>query len=399
MDKITIIILAIIITLSIVGLAFGVYIYFLTPTATMPKSDGQNQQTQQADAPADEQTQEKKQIDPYAEWKPYANEKYGFSFKYPNSWTMSTKNSPTSSIPLISFSSDKFSLKIGSDCCREGEISYEEHSIQLDGQNLKYKLYGYAVNLGGTKIDENNANRFALLTVPISLLKTSKDLNNQGIEIEITFNISYQENAINLFNQILSTFKFTGDVSQNTQRKPRFSGTNCYAKNEDGSDYYFKLSDSFNLDDPTSKITYTNQAKGISFNISYNPNWGNSNCKVEPYTEFIQPWGNILLEFGKPRAWISSEFSLTIKENETADNIINTVKSGGGMPDPNPRKMTIGDKQVVVYEGYGMTTERIYEVIGPKYNYSFGYSEVMQLDEQTTKKLEEIIKTIKFINN
>lgn len=185
----------------------------------------------------------------------------------------------------------------------------------------------------------------------------------------------------------------TKDTSQAI--KKRFSGVGCYAKETDGSDNLHELNKDFNLSSPTAKITYSNQIKGISLEIPYNPNWGNKNCKVEPYVEFTQSSGDILVEFGKPRAWIRSEFLLTISSHRTAEDIISEQNNVGGEPNPNPRKMTLGNNQVVVFESYGMTVERIYEVIGKKYNYSFGYADGEKLNEKTAKELETIIGNMK----
>jgi len=177
--------------------------------------------------------------------------------------------------------------------------------------------------------------------------------------------------------------------------KNRFSGKGCYSKESDGTDNLYELSKDFNLSSPTAKVTYSNQAKGISFDIPYNTNWGNKNCKVEPYIEFTQPGGDVLVEFGKPRAWIRSEFLLTVSDYRSAQDIVNEQKNVGGEPDPNPRKMTLGDKQLVAYESYGMTSERIYEVIGKKFNYSFSYSEAEKLNGKTAKELATIIQSAK----
>jgi len=198
-------------------------------------------------------------------------------------------------------------------------------------------------------------------------------------------------------NQVLGKKQDIANETENTSQamKKRFSGTGCYSKESDGTDNLYELSKDFNLSSPNAKVIYSNQAKGISFEIPYNQNWGNKNCKVESYVEFTQPTGNILVEFGKPRAWIRSEFLLTISNHRTAEDIVSEQKNVGGEPNPNPRKMTLGNNQVVVFESYGMTVERIYEVIGKKYNYSFGYTEGEKLNEKTAKELETIIGSMK----
>jgi hypothetical protein len=53
---------------------------------------------------------------------------------------------------------------------------------------------------------------------------------------------------------------------------------------------------------------------------------------------------------------------------------------------------------VVVYEEYGMITARLYEVIGKKYNYLFGYryGQANQPSQGKNKELEKIIASAKF---
>ena len=60
----------------------------------------------------------------------------------------------------------------------------------------------------------------------------------------------------------------SNEMENATQVPERFSGAECYAKNVDGSDNLYELSKDFNLSDPTSKITYTNKEKGMSFELS-----------------------------------------------------------------------------------------------------------------------------------
>lgn len=187
---------------------------------------------------------------------------------------------------------------------------------------------------------------------------------------------------------------------ESTQAPKRFSGSGCYQKGQTGEGYFDSLSKDFNLDNADSKIKYENVEKGISFDVPYNTKWGNKDCKVEPYAELKQPGGDVLLGFGKPGGpWTGDEFTLAIFHQRSAEDIINQQKNiVGGEPNSNPRKRTIGDKQVVVYEGYGMVTVRSYEVIGEEYNYLFGYryGQSGQPSQDKNKKLEKIIANAKF---
>ena len=237
MDKITIIILAIIITLSIVGLAFGVYIYFLTPTATMPKSDGQNQQTQQADAPAD--------------WKIYTNEKYRFEVKYPGDWLYRV-DSQFGSQNTFTFLSPEENQKITEEIKKVGNVAWENaNTIQIQVRDNQDELTakelhnnfaggeetlsssleimvggkkGLIGNVSGMRVDKTvyvpNGNKIYIFSTPVS--------SSTGIT-------KYSD----VFNQILSTFKFTGDVSQNTQNADVPADWKIYTNEKYGYEFKF----------------------------------------------------------------------------------------------------------------------------------------------------------------
>ena len=138
---------------------------------------------------------------------------YGFEFLYPSDWEISTDNSPTSSIPVTNFDTpysdlSLLILRLESNCCREGLVKFKDYPYLLDGKNLQYTVYGYAQNLGLSTINPNNTVRIAILKVPPSLLKNVDRLNDEGVAIELLFNIQDQERALNEFNQIFTTFKF-----------------------------------------------------------------------------------------------------------------------------------------------------------------------------------------------
>jgi hypothetical protein len=78
--KLITIVLSIIFTLVIIGLAFVIYFYF-TPKTPAPTPQDQNQQetkqqTQQPTSPTSQQNS-------YAGWKTYKNEQYRFEFRFP----------------------------------------------------------------------------------------------------------------------------------------------------------------------------------------------------------------------------------------------------------------------------------------------------------------------------
>jgi hypothetical protein len=184
--------------------------------------------------------------------------------------------------------------------------------------------------------------------------------------------------------------------SDSSQVPKRFSGSDCYIKDKEGNDDLGSLSADFNLDDANTKVKYENEDKGISFDIPYNAKWGNKNCKVKPYTEFVQPSGDALVEFGKPQAWIPSEFRLTISPYRSSGDIINELNSSTEEPKVQPIKKMIAENQVVSWkssEAYPMLS---YEVVGKQYNYRF---DCIGSDSQSEgKKLENIIASANVSN-
>jgi hypothetical protein len=176
----------------------------------------------------------------------------------------------------------------------------------------------------------------------------------------------------------------------------RFSGSGCYEKEKEGYDNFYLLSKYFNLDDANSKVKYENKEKGISFDIPYNAKWGNKNCKVEAYTEFIQPSGGALVEFGKPQAWIPSEFRFTISSQRSSDDIINELNGFTEEPKVQPIKKIIASNQVVFWKSSEVYPMLSYEIVGKQYNYRF---DCIGSDSQSeAKKLENIIASANVSN-
>jgi len=145
--------------------------------------------------------------------KTYISSDFGFQFKYPDDWVITTSSRPTSPVPLTNFSfhlnGKPVTLAIASDCCREGLIEYRRIPMQVDGKNLGLTLYGYAENLGESKIDPKNSSRLAIFAIPPSLLTpTATALKTEGVDLELLFEATDEEDVLNLFNQILTSFKF-----------------------------------------------------------------------------------------------------------------------------------------------------------------------------------------------
>lgn len=210
------------------------------------------------------------------------------------------------------------------------------------------------------------------------------------------------------YNKIPELFSYNELPGVNTTK--RMLGSGCLKKDNEGFDDPYEFREDFNTDDVNTVIKYTNIEKGISFDISYNSDWGNEDCEVLPYKEFVNSRGVVQLAFGKPRAWIGSTFKLNIStssnrfmetillEQQERNDILLLEQQQNDIGVFEPREKIIEDKQIVVYEIYGMCTSRIYEIIGEEYNYSFYHFYCEEPIADTIKELEETIATVEFID-
>lgn len=136
--------------------------------------------------------------DPTANWKTYTNSRY--SFKYPQAWE--TQSIPNGTQQVVSvLSPDKFmSLSLSLDL--QG-LGYEcvtktkEETITIDAQKVTKTTFTGAIN---DMCGDNTKQR----EVWISILRDNKIDNLTFSTDEKNF-----DKAMGIFNQILSTFKFT----------------------------------------------------------------------------------------------------------------------------------------------------------------------------------------------
>ena len=156
-------------------------------------------------------------------WKTYTNSQMGFELSYPSSWAyLSAENNDVDSLEYLhakDINSD-FSLLFAYKSY-EGLIFEKQNTSVFEGQPAKYNIYGYAENLTGPAvIDKNNPKRLASYKLNatqanklrISGYSPGQDAfvsDGEGAFVQMEFNKADEEEAIAIFNHVLSTFKFT----------------------------------------------------------------------------------------------------------------------------------------------------------------------------------------------
>ncbi|MDX9913856.1 MAG: hypothetical protein RBS77_04715 [Candidatus Moranbacteria bacterium] len=199
--------------------------------------------------------------------------------------------------------------------------------------------------------------------------------------------------------EITSSINPQDNTNQSAQAQPiiesRLVGSGCYKMKEGQIDKY-NFREDFNLDSADMMIGYENKQFGISFDVPYNKKWGNKDCVVLPYVHRQKIDSNtkyLKIDFGIFKAWIGDAYHFNISKKRSTDDIINEQR--GSSPDLNPRAKTIGKHQVVIYESYGMGTQRIYEILGDENNYVFTQSWIKDIkSDLESDELEKIIKTL-----
>ncbi len=154
----------------------------------------------------------------------------------------------------------------------------------------------------------------------------------------------------------------------------------------------------FNYDPPTTTVTYTNAAKGIKFEVPYNPKWGNDTFRINPYDEMAEGISFGPIGQGEGGGWGRINEQLIFEKAQSADRVIAELNAKEGEFFTNkPYQAKVGDKTVVKYsistlgDFFGMI------VVGPKANYHFTYWGDAANPNHYFGELENIVKTVEFI--
>ena len=210
MDKTTTIFFIIIAILAIAGIAYGAYVYFIPATS-------QNQSQQQTAEPAKQtNNQVANQADPYAGWKTYTNTQYGFELRYPGEWHL-YKVPDDRLIYIQNFLKPvEATSGIGGKGCQLSIMSWPEQRYSSISDWVAKQKINFGGALKNTTQKDVSVGSIKGLEVTffgdfIGTGRPSIVLFDRGTLYEITKGIQdVEQNSCEVvFNQMLSTFKFT----------------------------------------------------------------------------------------------------------------------------------------------------------------------------------------------
>lgn len=173
-------------------------------------------------------------IDETENWKVYTNNQYGFSFKYPNDWQITQYGDPSSG-KLLNNQIDWFTSEVSIENCRgDCPVINSKQQIKLKEEITALQLDGWVGSIGGNipesfrkfEVKYPNENKYLIITLwelkrgnPYTFANYSPERNPQIID----------QNNLKIFDQILSTFKFSNseniDINQEQLNKGWYWGT------------------------------------------------------------------------------------------------------------------------------------------------------------------------------
>lgn len=147
--------------------------------------------------------------DPTTNWKTYENKKYGFSFKYPDYLHQIKSTVSSNSLPSEKFQSDDFQTEDGI-----------ENTIVSKGLNLAYT---YNDSMGCDTSEDITKNELKIITIDnhetrryfvswegMIFYAADVFLPKSCLNISLNYGNNYnKDQVLDIFSQILSTFKFT----------------------------------------------------------------------------------------------------------------------------------------------------------------------------------------------
>ena len=148
----------------------------------------------------------------------------------------------------------------------------------------------------------------------------------------------------------------------------------------------------FNQDAADATIIYSNQTKGLSVELPYNPDWGNATYKLNPYDETDEFVAYGPLVISENCGW-TRDYFIHFEPAVSAEELVASLEAKGTQAEI----ITFNDLAAVKYVDMGLCNYPTIEVIGQKYNYRFAPT-CADLTDDGFAFLENIINTAKLLD-
>ncbi|KKQ51043.1 MAG: hypothetical protein US70_C0024G0015 [Parcubacteria group bacterium GW2011_GWD2_38_11] len=187
-------------------------------------------------------------------------------------------------------------------------------------------------------------------------------------------------------------FATLNKVSQPVATAPNVQADNRILLTPQNTSQYFTgtstdCKETFNFEPADINILYTDDTRGLSFDVPFNKNWGNKKYKFNSFD-----LENDGLSFGPASLFegcsVIRSYSLKFKPAQSVEKAIAEIEKG-----ITPITTKIDDLTVIKYVQADMCTNSFIEVIGKKYNYLFSTSCGVDATKDT-QYLEDVVKSL-----
>ncbi len=337
-------------------------------------------------------------------WKTYRNEEYGFEFKYPQDWVKLQDYQNDSELITV-FSSPETINRISG--CYEGcgpdLWFYRYKNINLekyinDQNNLIFHPKKIMIdNQVAYEADEAGFGSYYVV-----LIQKGNDMYKI-----LSYNNELSLASSTAESKILKTFKFIDKTATSSDSRillteeniPKYAG---YDEWDSVNNLPKSCLEEFNYDPANEIVKYSSNKWGLSFDIPYNKNWGNSKYRINPYEEilakpdWVRTQAKIIQGYifpGEGCGWYRNGVGVYVDSKESADEVLkqhNNSWNSNGLFKAGITK--INNLQVVQYYEGDMCEYYYGVVMGKKYNYT-----VVSGCNGSFSQVENTIKTIKLL--
>lgn len=170
--------------------------------------------------------------------------------------------------------------------------------------------------------------------------------------------------------------------------------TSCLPKESDAN--------AFNFADPTTTVHFSKADFGFAIDLPWNPAWGTSQCRVNPYEVFTSGDGFPTVSFGpleEGEGGLGRTYSISVRPGRSASTAFAAIgKEIKDIQTQAPTRERLSDIEVMTYGENGLCDMYFAEVINPlvkNYVLSGGCGAPPYSDERA--RFETWLKTLKFL--